>query len=870
MPLENSGYPTPKSGSARTPQDIELYRHISQEDAVMPVVKKDEKSPLIEFMAKVMRVALYFDSVKHTHELLFRRLNALWGFLMAILYISGILMLLFSIYNRVQFPSYMEQQMKTQGIQFESATYDMDHIEMHNLKGPDGLYSVDTLIARTTLVDLLQKRIRSVVLDGVNVYLNTSSDFNPIQDIPTILTQLQNPLKGETDLTIGALTVNNAKLKFQDSQVALPLSFSLEGVYDRKTKIMIPLSMNQPFLKFKGVLSVSDTAKNPTWVLNISSGNITLPRSAPEDFTGEIKLTLANQKLETLDAAFHLKTGTIQKEITANFKPKDEKGLTGTLSWARNHETESNLSSNMSMDFSYLTFSSKEPLRTSGTITIRSTQFNLNGISFTSLHQPMDADIICHTWKECTFNLKKETTVKLSNFQLEYNQQKFKAADALHFTIPATNDLCLMDAEKSDFSLTFNVPLTDVIFESDDETSSVPVDLTSKSFQLTGVWADEPRLTIQAQGLNYTSDTASLKQGILNIADLLQDTTPITLQAQEMLLFDTPVLSQPFQLNFKMVGTQAAAQLKFKSLPFLANLEGQFSLQKHTFVGQINVAPFDLKNISIPLNTLWPNIPNSIQNASGKVAIRGQLSWNNGRAVGTPLYLGLKDVSFNLGNTKIQGLNTVITMESLSPLTTKSNQHLFIKQVNALVPFTNLDMQFQLEDQSVKINQLLAFIGNMSVGLPPSAITPKNGVLTLDLKNNQNINLSSAQESVQLEGIQVNSGTASIAIPVNISANAVAIPNITMRLQDTQLTRKGTEFQDIFGTESGYFVRNGLITLNENRTVQLTWTGRLLPSKKTKEIQLNNLIVPAHFIKAASSGETPADIQNRQKFLFSE
>ena len=77
-------------------------------------------------------------------------------------------------------------------------------------------------------------------------------------------------------------------------------------------------------------------------------------------------------------------------------------------------------------------------------------------------------------------------------------------------------------------------------------------------------------------------------------------------------------------------------------------------------------------------------------------------------------------------------------------------------------------------------------------------------------------------------------------------------------------------FQEIFGTESAYFVRNGLITIDGNNNIQLTFNGRLLPSKTPKEIQLNNLALPKNFITPAPSKAVPGYIQSRQKLLFGE
>ena len=868
--MDNSNSPTPTPPTTRAPQDFELYRHISQEDAEMPVVKQEHKSPVISAMASIMRVALYFDSVKHTHELTFRRLNALWGILMFVLYTSGILMLGFSVYNRLKFPLYLEQQLKAKGIQFGSAQYDMNRIEMRNLKGPDGLYTVDTLIAHTTLIDLLQKRIRSIMLDGVNIYLDSTPDFNLIQDLPKVLTQLQHPAQEETDLTIGALTINNAKFKFQQNQLELPLSFSMQGVYDNNTKITIPLSVNQPHLSFQGTLSISGSTSQPTWILKISSGTVTLPRSAPENFTGEIQLDLNEKSFSTLQATLQLGTGTIHKEISVNLKPKEDSALAGTLRWTRKNVTEPQLSSDLSFTFDSLTFSAQNPLQTKGPLTVEATKFNLGDIFFQNLHQILNANIVCQTWRRCNLNLQSDADIVLPNFQFKYLQETFRAEDALHMTLKSKQSLITMDANGPDFYIGFNIPMQNVSFSSDENVSTADLDIEAQQVSWIGSWADESRLELKTAGLGYTSNTLEFDNATLNIADLLQETSQITLQAQNMHLFDMPVLSQPFDINFKMIGTQAAAQLKFQQQPFTANIEGQISLVKKTFSGQLNVPPFDLKDVRGTLNTLWPNIPANVYNPTGKVAIRGALNWNAGHATGNPLYIGLKDVSFDFGQTKISGINTVVTAESLSPLTTKPAQHLFIRQIANWIPLQNLDAQFQLEGSSIKMNQLFTSLSSIPLTISPSVLAAKNGTITLNLKNNQTINLQQTQDTIQIPNLKVLSGTASMLLLAELNSDSLTIPNITMRLQDAQLQRLTPDYKDIFGNESGYFIRNGLITLDQNQKMQATFNGRLLPSKTAKEVQLNTQTLPKDLITPIPSESVPSDIQNRQKYLFGE
>lgn len=868
MGLEVNDIPAPRANSATNPQESELYRQISREDEVVPVVKKKGKSPLMELVVAFMRAVLYLDSLKRTNELFFRRLNVVWGIFMGVLYISGILMIVFSIYNRLQLPYYLESQLKEREIQFESAHYDMDRIEVHQLKGPQGLYTVDTLIVNTTFTDLLQKRIRSVVLDGLNIYLDAQPDFNPIQDIPNVLTKLQHPARGAVNLRVNALTVNNAKLNFKKEQMALPITFSMEGVYDDTTQIIIPVYMERRSLSLKGRLSISEESGTPEWILKITKGNVTLPRRAPEDFTGEVKVTLNENKLETVQADFQLGTGTIKKEIRADFRQEGDKGLSGTFSWARNNLTEPALSSDLTIAVPYLEFSAKEPLHTRGTLTLDAKQFNLYNISFKNMHLPLDAELACKSWKQCDLNLLDEAEVVLPDFQFEYQRQKFKTDSALRFVMQPQNKLITMDADRPDFYVGFNLLLQELLFPAQNVESGEKLNIKSEKVSLKATWADESRIALATENLSYDSPTASFNQATLNMADLLQPTAQIKMQTPEMRLPNQPVLSQPFDLNFNMLGNQVMAQLRFQNQPIMAGVEGTLSIPQRAFSGKVRVLPFDLKDLTVPLHELWPNVPENVRNPQGKVAVGGLLNWNSGHASGSPLYVGLKDISFDLDDTKIEGVNGVLAVESLLPLSTQPKQHLFIQNIQGLIPIQGVDAYFQLDAQSLKVSQLLAWTGPVPLMLPPSVITTKNSSAMLYLKNTQSVNLKDAQKVFNLQGMSVADGTASLSVPVEVKEDSFSIPNVTLKIQDTELKWREKGRPAFLGQATGYFVRNGQIILDQERMLQMSLNGRLTPSKKAKEVHLSKVPLPDNFVNETAPRSVPSDILKWQNALF--
>ena len=406
-------------------QDSELYNQIAAQDVAAPPPPKPKmKSPLVALMAAIMRLTLWVDSVKRTNQRFFAFLANVWACCMGVVYLSGILVLVFAIHNRLQLPIYLEDELKARNVQFETAEYSMDRIVVHNLKDKEGLYSVDTLIVNSTFADLLQKRIRSVTLDGLDIQLDASSDFNIVKEIPRLLSYLQNPARGKLNLDIQGITVNNAKISFQNQLVHIPISFTLESSYDNQTQIVMPMEISHAALQAKPRLTVSGTSANPEWTISVVKGSITLPRSAPESLDGEIKIVLAKDVLDFIQMNFKLGYGTIEKNIVANFKRKEDDTLSASITWDRSNLTEPDLSSHLAINLDKIELPDTQTLHISGPALITSKKLSLTDFGLSDLYALFDIDIQCQNWDTCITSLNKPSTITIKDLWLQ-NKTRF-------------------------------------------------------------------------------------------------------------------------------------------------------------------------------------------------------------------------------------------------------------------------------------------------------------------------------------------------------------------------------------------------------------------------------------------------------------
>ena len=169
---------------------FDLYEQIARSDSETIQIKKKNKSLLMQAIVLYMRFTLYIDSLKHSHEVAFRMLSRLWMGVMGILYLSGIIVLIISMYNKLQLPVYVEDQLRSRNIEFGQTEYDADKTIIRNLKNKEGLYTIDTVVIYSSFSDLLQHNIRLVTMDGLNINCDKKDDFNELEDIPKILAKI--------------------------------------------------------------------------------------------------------------------------------------------------------------------------------------------------------------------------------------------------------------------------------------------------------------------------------------------------------------------------------------------------------------------------------------------------------------------------------------------------------------------------------------------------------------------------------------------------------------------------------------------------------------------------------------------------------
>ncbi len=850
---------------------FDLYEQIARSDSEPVQLKKKNKSLLMQLIVSYMRLTLYIDSIKHTHEVFFKILGRIWMVIMGILYLSGVIVLIISLYNQLQLPVYLEDQLRSRNLEFGQTEYDSDKTIVRNLKNKDGLYTIDTMVIYSSFSDLLQHNIRLVTIDGLTINLDKKDNFDALTDIPKILAKIYNPSQGRLGVSIKAVTVNNAKLIFQREGKSIPISFSVEGIYDGKTQVVIPMSIDQENLRATGTLSVSGGKHSPEWLLSISEGVITLPRSSPENLSGTVKMLLKDDKFNTLDLNLTLGYGTIEKQVVANLKQAKSDKLSGAFSLEMKNLTENTVISHVAISSDDIIFGKENALKTQGTLAVDIKKLTTTWLTLNNMQANLPGELTCETWEECHFRLDKQAPVSVKKASLEYKKIPVQSRETIRFTLlPSEN---LFTIKKQNPYLLFDAN-TEEMKISGTVDGAKPITLKGGTIRLKGAFVDtdvdKSQLQIKAQNISFRGAQLLFEKTDVEIENMLQQTTKSQMLAQKVQVSDLPLLNQPFSLSLNMVGDRAVAKIQLINDPIDILMEGQFLPLQKTFIGKMVMPSVDLSSLKTPIHELWPFLPQTLTQISGKITALGQIAWRGGQNIGGPLNVGLQDVSFTTKSGDVSNLNAALTFTSLVPPSTAPNQHLYIQALSNFIPFHNLDMIFQLDNQSIRVNQLSIVGGGIPLSAAPAIIPLKGANTILYLKNRAPITENLFNRAVNLPDITVNSGTANLTLPIEVQNDTYYIPSLTLKLTNAAIAHGPTPYPDLFGNEPEYFVRSGQIILSWDNTVQITFNGRQMPSKKAKDVQLNNIQLPENFFNTITHTTVPKDIQTNLNKLFGE
>ncbi len=859
-------------------KQTDLYSAIAKNDEEIVVVpKKKKQSPFMGLVVLFMKVTFYFDSVKRSNENLFHLLGGLWAGFMSLIYLGGLVTLFLSIYARARLPLYLETFFSDHHLKYDSlkmADYSLSRIDVTNLHDDENRYVVPQLNIHSTFADFLQGRIRTVTADGLQ--LNLKSDNGNSDDLEKALNVLgiiANPMEAGLDLKINYVTINNATLNIESQGIKIPVNFSVSGAYSNEPQAVIKFDIDEELLKMDASLTVSGPANERQLNLSIKSGTLALPNRVPEELQGEINIKTSLTKMLSFQSKIDLNYGYNLKNIETDFENTD-KGFKGNVSFVLKNTSEKDFKpmADLSLTLDELSISKDGFVSTSAPLQMKINRLVRNATLLEGVEGLLNGELNCNLSKlECKYDLSKEAVIQYQNLTVRYKEQDVVINNSGSITfLPASDALSF---KVQDSSVGLNWIMSNIDLNGYYNQPNNTLHLAADTCQLSGhfsVQINQDSFDVKVENGLYETPTLVMNGINLTAGDLYNPTAPIRFSSEEVTT-SSALLLRPVSVDMTYLNRQVKANIRVKDSNLYMVADGVFQPFQKTFVGQFKIPTIQLESLPFALSDLSMVFPKSLTDLSGEVMAAGQLHFAGVANISGPFYLGLKDVSFLLKDTKVEQLNGVIALQSLIPLVSAPNQNLFIGKIDTFVPLTNINASFQFENQALRLIGIHSELGNENLSVASALIPYRKPNALLYLKTDKDFDVARVSPFMDLTGVTFVGGTGTFAIPVKVSENGVELSSATLKVNNVTL-RQVANKPDVVGLfqqgNNAYMVRSGQLIYDPDKKLQVDLDGWLMPMRKREAFAQKDIQLENPMFKSGKIQSVPQKIQDRQKLLF--
>lgn len=858
------------------PNDL-LSQIASQDEAEAAAQRrKSHHSISINVAVLFMKLTFLMDEAKRKNQNIFKMMSIIWSAFMILVYIGGAAMLGLLIYSYATFPDQVKQILVAQGI--VSRNYDIDSmslskIELKNLADKEGTYTIKRMIIHSTFSDFIRGRVKSVELDGVTMKMAEKKDGIDLGNLPKALLSL-NQQSDHQKIKVGNLRLNNATLEFNGLNYKIPVSFQLTGNYTKDSEIAIPLFIREKYVNIDGVLSITGNDKKMDFLLKINNGTLTLPKQSPENITGEIKVATKDMKISQVDTDINLIYGKNSKNTKLSMK-KSKGGFSGTLSFdilkGNVAEKGQEFKANLAADFSDVVFDSLYRFHTQEPIKIKINKLEEQGFSLANMNGTLNGKLSCDHL-DCVYQVLKNSPLFVKATEFTYGSDTIKSAGeySLSFVSNKKDTFIYKDGLFS-----FDLKVNNVSFNGQRNTPTSPVSLSVGNADVIGTYqivSRMPKMSVDASQISLKTPEISIGEGTFKRDNLFDDNSKIVLTSSKAEIGEKNILGVPFEISVEKQGTATRAVLSVEDV-IQISFSGAARLLTGEFSGNIYISEFDLGAIKKPLGEISSLFPMSIADVSGKMAVLGKIHWKNSKQISGPLFVAFKDVGFSVKNSKVLGLNSVLSLQSVQPFVSAPNQKVFIADVKGSVPFQNFMADIKLDNQFLKISSAQLDMAGATLTADTALISLKSDSGLLRLKNSK-LDLSQMSPFVKLSGATL-SGRGSVDMALEFKNGQFYVRDSELKILGGELDLEKVsqgKIKSYFGGINAFNMRSGTIFIDSNSmsdtvNLNIALDGRIMPTAQTKtvreviDLNLNEIIMPVR-IK-----NVPEDILKRQQIL---
>ncbi len=855
--------------------NMDLYSQIAAGDEVYVHERQRRESFFMRFMVQYMRWTLAIDEKRREYQGFFSLISRLWACFMGLIYLSGFIVMGILIVSYIQFPNYIKDYLSKNGIEYtrvEIPGYIISQVELYNLHDRERTYQVDKLSIASTFSDFLNRRAKTVSIQGVKINLDENS-IEKSKSILAVLSHLNEAARKDAGIRVDSLEVSNAVLNLKEKNYELPISFSMTGVYGRETNISSSISINEPYLSLKGNLNVKDSGHEISWALDIQNGSLMLPSRPKEELEGKISLRTVKADVKSIVADISLSYERLKKKFDLKLNKKQKK-FNGDLAISFMNITTPEkpiTDAAFSFNFSDLSVDLDGNIKTTSPLKVNIKNFNFGKLKVMNLTTDLKGSLSCSLPVSCVYDLKEKTDLKMRKLEFPFNGRILKNDLASSVNLLPKDNIF-------NFSLQSGLLKYDTSFEqvkiSGKGDGTVNTKINIQNGQINGglnLYNEQYSASLAVEKMDIETDAEKVERADLVVEDIFKNGSRILFSSPTIILKNNPYIKEKFSLNFSKLKDVTNIDLKILSNDIRLLFGGYLDLKKKQINGQLFIPEINLGTLKQPVNLISDILPKEILNVSGSFSGYGQISGNFGGKLEGPFYVALSDVNLKTDALDIQGLNAALSLRSLNPIVTNLDQRIYISRLNSFIPLENLDVILRFDEKFAQLSQVKADIFGIPV-YGEETLLPYKGVGTLVYMKNNNENLTDLKETVFLKNWDiVGDVQGQVLFPIEFRDSILDLKNISVQLSNMDLNYTGKESDkpEFLENNKGVNIRsaNVLVDVNpdDRKKIKAVSVIELLlePTKIKKTLRdtfIGNLTDIIWF-KNSEKGVVPAEIK---------
>lgn len=285
-----------------------------------------------------------------------------------------------------------------------------------------------------------------------------------------------------------------------------------------------------------------------------------------------------------------------------------------------------------------------------------------------------------------------------------------------------------------------------------------------------------PTFTLKNAEANLKTTFAGGKtggfSGTLSIANMTQTAKPSYLLPVKLHSNFYTAKDNPAQTGFK-------GEITEKNGNFYATFDGTHDIVKNNGKLNINMPPVTLREGILDLKTIFPVSAQYVENVTGTVGLSARLGWSkpkNKWALTSAGQIFLKDVSGNVSGNPIQGVNAVVNLDSLLPLTL-TEQKIAVGAVNVGLPLGSGLVVVSLDAKKhFTLHQAEWSLAGGSIASSPFSIALNGDLNAQATLTARDLQLAELFQIAPLDGLSA-TGTVDGVLPLEIHKGEIMLKN---------------------------------------------------------------------------------------------